>query len=94
MRERGDRLRLALEPRARDPASAANGWRQDLDRDVAVEPGVAGAIDLAHAARAERAEDLVRAEASRPGLSAIGYFRDGRAAAGRGSGRAAACVRP
>ena len=37
--------------------------RQDLDRDVAIELRIAGAIDLAHSAGAERAEDLVRTEA-------------------------------
>ena len=37
--------------------------RQHLDRDVALEPRVARAVDLAHAARAERRQDLVRAEA-------------------------------
>ena len=36
--------------------------RQDLDRDVAGEAGVARAIDLAHAAGADRRDDLVRAE--------------------------------
>src|SRR5207245_981199 len=36
--------------------------RQDLDRDLAAEPGVAGAIDLAHSARTERSEDLVMAQ--------------------------------
>ena len=39
------------------------GLRQDLDRDVAAEFGVPRAIDLAHPARAQRREDLVRAEA-------------------------------
>ena len=32
--------------------------REDLDRDVAAEAGVAGAIDLSHPARADRREDL------------------------------------
>ena len=35
---------------------------QDLDGDGAVEPGVAGFVHLAHAAGAERGEDLVGAE--------------------------------
>ena len=34
----------------------------DLDRDFAPEPRVARPVDLAHAARAERREDLVGAE--------------------------------
>ena len=33
--------------------------RQDLDAHVAAEPTVAGAIDLAHAARTDESEDLV-----------------------------------
>jgi len=36
---------------------------QNLDRDVATQRGVARAIDLAHAARAERICDDERAEA-------------------------------
>jgi hypothetical protein len=39
--------------------------RHHLDRNGAMEACVAGAIDLAHSARTERAQDLVRAE-SRP----------------------------
>ena len=35
---------------------------QDLDRDNAIETRVARFVDLAHAARAERRDDLVRAE--------------------------------
>ncbi len=36
--------------------------RQDLDRNVATEPRVVRAVDLAHAAGAERRDDVVRAE--------------------------------
>jgi hypothetical protein len=36
--------------------------RQHLDRHVACEPRVAGAVDLAHAAGPERAEDLIGAQ--------------------------------
>ena len=60
MIERGDRFGLALEPfecLGRDGAR-----RKDFDRDLPIETRVAGAIDLAHAARAERGEDLVRAK--------------------------------
>ena len=46
-------------------------WRQpvlwvseDLDRDAAVEPRVARLIDLAHPARAQCGQDLVRTQAS------------------------------
>ena len=49
MVERGEQLRLA-----REPSQAAGVSRkelgQDLQRNVAIESGVAGAIDLAHAA--------------------------------------------
>ena len=34
-----------------------------LDRDVAAQPRVPGAIDLAHAARADQSVDFIRAEA-------------------------------
>jgi hypothetical protein len=36
--------------------------RQQLDRDAAAQPRVAGALYLAHAARTQRAENLVRPE--------------------------------
>ena len=61
--ERRDRARLALEARAPIRRRAANSWRQDLDGHSPVQPRVAGAVDLAHAARAERPDDLVRPEA-------------------------------
>ena len=35
---------------------------KNLDRDLAMQLGVAGAIDYAHTANAERADDLVRAD--------------------------------
>ena len=35
---------------------------EDLDGDGAVQAGVAGLVDLTHAARADEREDLVRAE--------------------------------
>ena len=44
---------------------------QHLDRDVASEPRIARAIDLAHAARAEGGHDFVRAERV-PGARATG----------------------
>ena len=40
--------------------------REDLDRDLAPQPRVARAIDLAHATRAKQREDFIRAE-MRPG---------------------------
>jgi len=52
---------------------------QRLDGDVAAEPRVARAIHFAHAARAERRDNLVGAEAAAGGdphglLSAVGQF--------------------
>ena len=63
MIQRGERLRFALEPR--DPLGIGREQLgQDLDRDVAIELRVARAVDLAHPARAEGGENLVRSEAS------------------------------
>ena len=61
MAQGGDRLGLALEPLFQI------GIRRDmlgkhLDGDGAVEAGVTGLVDLAHAARAEGGVDLVGAE--------------------------------
>ena len=53
-----ERPGLALEPR--EPLSiTSEGGRQNLDRDVAIEPGVACAKHLPHAALAEERLDLV-----------------------------------
>ena len=72
MIERRQQLRLALEARH---ALGIIGQRrgQQLQRDVAAERGIAGAIDLAHAAGAEQRDDLVRAEdrAWHHGLSVV-----------------------
>ncbi len=46
---------------------AGEGLRQDLQRDIAIELGVARAIDLAHAPFAEQGHDFVRADASAGG---------------------------
>ena len=58
-----NRLRLALKP---GPAFriAANIRREDFDRDRAVEAGIAGLVDLAHAPGADSRLDLVGSEAS------------------------------
>jgi hypothetical protein len=62
MVERGERARLALE--SHQPIGIVRErLRQDLERDIAPEPGVAGAIDLAHAAGANDGDDLVRPDA-------------------------------
>ena len=59
MIQRGEHARLALEPR--QPVRIVNDRiGKDLDRDLAVEARIAGAIDLAHATGAERADDLDR----------------------------------
>ena len=61
MRERGGGLRFALE--AHHPVRVARKLLgQDLERDLALELAVAGAVDLAHPARAERGDDLVTSE--------------------------------
>ena len=60
--EARDRLRLAMEPLAPLVAQAV-GLDQNLDRDRSIEPAIVAAIDFAHAASAERRDDLVRPEA-------------------------------
>jgi len=63
MRQGGHGLGLALEPRTALRISGdARG--QYFDRDVAIEPAVAGAIDLAHASRADGGHDFIGAKAS------------------------------
>ena len=49
--------------RATRSGSCVNSVGQELQRHVATEPRVAGAVDLAHAAGAQQAGDLVGAEA-------------------------------
>jgi hypothetical protein len=61
MIERCERPRFACEPG--DPVGiAGEGVGKDLQGNVAVQRGVAGAIHLAHPARANGAKDLIRAE--------------------------------
>ena len=62
MIQRGERLRFALETRQ---AIRVRGERvrQHLDRDLAAEAGVGGAVHLAHAAFADLRGDFVDAEA-------------------------------
>ena len=62
MRQRRNGARFTLEPRDRVGPSADVG-RQHLDRDIAIEFGVARAIDLAHAPCADRPDDFIAAEA-------------------------------
>ena len=66
MVERRQHLRLAAEPR--QPVGVAReGVGQDLERDVTIELGVAGAVDLAHSAGADGTEDFVRTKTSSAG---------------------------
>ena len=62
MRQRGDRLRFSLEACA-GRRIGRECFGQDLDRDVPIQFRVARAIHLAHAASAERRDDLIGAEA-------------------------------
>ena len=59
---RAPAARASCSKRRRRSASAGERGGQHLDRDLAAEARIARAVDLAHAARAERREDLVRAE--------------------------------
>ena len=61
--ERGEQLRLALQT-AHVLRIVGNRRGQDLERDLAVEPGVGRAVDLTHAAGTERRDDLVDAQPS------------------------------
>ena len=60
VRELRDRLCFALETLARLGRGQVVG--ENLDRDSPLEPGVFCPVHLTHAARADRREDLVRAE--------------------------------
>jgi hypothetical protein len=59
--EGGGGARLALKPRqsVRVPGQLR---RENLDRHLPPEPGVLRTVDLAHAARAKRRQNLVRPE--------------------------------
>ena len=61
--QRGEQPRLALEP-VEQLGVVVPRQRQDLQRDVASEAGVARPIDLTHAAHAEAGDDFVGADAS------------------------------
>jgi len=62
VRKRGHGTGLAFEPRERHRIVGDLGG-QHLDRDLAAETRIACAIHLAHAARAEQRDNVVRAEA-------------------------------
>jgi hypothetical protein len=54
---------LGLAPKACEAVSVLRErGRQDLQRDIAAEPGVTGAIDLAHAAPSDQANNVIRTE--------------------------------
>jgi hypothetical protein len=59
----GEDFGFALESRQALEISP-DGLGQDLNRDLPLETGVRGAIDLAHPASAERRDDVVGAQAS------------------------------
>ncbi len=61
MGERSDRPRFLLET-AQSLGIGREFRRQHLDRDVAIQPCVARPVHVAHPARADRRDDLVRAE--------------------------------
>ncbi|HEV8336851.1 MAG TPA: hypothetical protein VGR67_10570 [Candidatus Polarisedimenticolia bacterium] len=66
------------------------GLREHLDGHLPVEPGILGAIHLAHAARAERSEDFIRAQTcSRRESHADGIINGFRVQERRGSWAAA-----
>jgi len=66
MAQRGNDARLALEALA-ELRIVGGVRRQNLDCDPPIEPRVARLVHLAHAAGADRRQNLVRAEASSRG---------------------------
>jgi hypothetical protein len=74
MVQRGGGTRLLLEPREA-VAVVRDGFRENLERDLASQPRVLRPIDLPHPSRAERGEHLVRPE---PGAGRNGHGVAGR----------------
>jgi hypothetical protein len=66
--ERRERLGLAREP-AQTLRITGEEIGQDLDGDVAIEPGIAGSIDFAHPASTEWRDEFIGAETSTAGQS-------------------------
>ena len=60
--DRGDGFRFPLQARALSGV-VRDAVRQQFDGDVAIEPRVAGLVDLAHPTRAEGGENFIRSEA-------------------------------
>ena len=52
-------MRDSRRRRSRNSASSENRSREQLQRDTALEPRVAGPVDLAHAAPADEPLDLI-----------------------------------
>lgn len=61
MSDRGGRPRLVLEA-PQSVGILGEGCRQDLDRNVSIQPRIPGAIDLAHPPCAERRKNLIGSE--------------------------------
>ncbi len=74
MIERRDRPCFTVEPLA-ERRVQGGGIGDHLDRDDAIEAGVAGAVDLAHAAGADRRLNLVRSEPTARWFHWISLFR-------------------
>ena len=72
------RENLGLAPQPRQPIRIGRQlcW-QHLDRHVAIEPGITAPINLAHAAGAQRFDDLVLAEL-RAGVQSVLRGKDAR----------------
>lgn len=62
MAETGDQLRFTLEPGA-GVSVVGDVFLQDLDGHGAIEPWIAGFVDLAHSPRANRGDHFIRAQA-------------------------------
>ena len=78
MRNRRDRPDLALEAGGRILVGG-HVRQQHLDGDLAIEPGIAGAVHDAHAARANHLEDFVGSEQfANPGQAAAPPLTDGQ----------------
>jgi hypothetical protein len=54
--------RASRSKRSRSPASPASAAGRNLDRDQAIEPGIAPPIHFAHAPRADEGDDFVGTE--------------------------------
>jgi hypothetical protein len=71
MVERGQHLRLALEAREKLRV-AGKRLEEHLERNLTVQPGIAGAIDLAHFTFAKRRHDFVHTDTAAAGEAHAG----------------------